>query len=47
MILLGYAWQFADEQVVMPSERGGAVNCFALLSRDNRIHARLTEFMLA
>jgi len=38
-----YAWQFRDEQVVMPSERGGAVNCFALLSRDNRIHARLTE----
>jgi len=37
-----YAWQFADEQVVMPSERGG-VNCFALLSRDNRIHARLTQ----
>ncbi len=38
-----YAWQFSDEQVVIPSERGNAVNCFALLSRDNRIHARLTE----
>lgn len=38
-----YAWQFADERVVMPSERGGNVNCFALLSRDNRIHRYLTE----
>ena len=38
-----YAWQFADEQVVMPSERGGGINCFALLSRDNRIHRHLTE----
>lgn len=38
-----YAWQFCDEQVVMPSERGGTLNCFALLSRDNRLHMRLTE----
>ena len=38
-----YAWQFADEQVVMPSEQGGGVNCFALLSRDNRCRARLTR----
>jgi len=29
--------------VVMPSERSGGVNCFALLSRDNRLHRRLTE----
>jgi len=27
----------------MPSEKGGGVNCFALLSRDNRLHLRLTE----
>ena len=27
----------------MPSERGGGINCFALLSRDNRIHRCLTE----
>ena len=27
----------------MPSERGGGINCFALLSRDNRIHRHLTE----
>jgi hypothetical protein len=38
-----YAWQFADEKVVMPSERGGNINCFALLSRDNRIHRYLSE----
>ena len=25
----------------MPSERGGRLNCFAPLSRDNRIHARI------
>ena len=31
-----YAWQFPDEQVSMPSEKGKGINCFALLSRDNR-----------
>jgi len=31
-----YAWQFADEEVSMPSEQGKGINCFALLSRDNR-----------
>ena len=38
-----YGWQFADERVVMPSERGGGVNCFALLSRQNDCQAHLTE----
>jgi len=38
-----YGWQFADEQVTMPSEPGGGVNSFALLSRDNRCRARLTQ----
>ena len=38
-----YAWQFSDEQSVMPSEQGGGVNCLALLSRNNRLHLRLTE----
>ena len=38
-----YAWQFTDEQLVMPSEQSGGVNCFALLCRDNRLHMRLTE----
>ena len=31
-----YGWQFADEEVFMPSSRGPALNCFALLTRDNR-----------
>lgn len=38
-----YAWQFADERVVMPSEQGGGVNCFALLSRGSDCLAHLTE----
>lgn len=32
----------ADEQVAMPSRGRGGVNCFALLSRDNRTHWHLT-----
>ena len=38
-----YAWQFADEEVAMPSERGGGLNCFAFLSRDNRCQMHLTQ----
>ena len=30
-----YAWQFGDEEVFMPSDKGVGVNCFALLSRAN------------
>jgi transposase len=30
-----YGWQFADEEVAMPTARGAAVNCFALLTRAN------------
>lgn len=30
-----YAWQFADEDVFMPSTQGGGLNCFALLKRNN------------
>lgn len=26
-----------------PSERGGSINCFALLSQDSRLHRYLTE----
>lgn len=36
-----YARKFFYEQVVIPSEQGGGVNCFALLSRGNRVHAHL------
>ncbi len=30
-----YAWQFKEEDVFMPSDKGGGLNCFALLSRAN------------
>lgn len=38
-----YAWQFADEDVAMPCERGSAWNCFALLTRANECHTFVTE----
>lgn len=30
-----YGWQFAGEEVFMPSSKGEGLNCFALLSRAN------------
>jgi transposase len=38
-----YAWQFRDEQAGMPSAQGVGMNCFALLSRDNRCLSAVTE----
>jgi transposase len=38
-----YAWQFRDEQVAMPSSPGKGVNCFALLTRDNRALVETTR----
>ncbi len=38
-----YGWQFKEEQAYLPSERGGGLNCFALLSRDSRCSACTTE----
>ena len=32
-----YGWQFADEQVCIESAKGAGLNCFALISRDNRL----------
>lgn len=31
-----YGWQFVDEEVAMPSEKGSGLNCFALLKRNNQ-----------
>jgi transposase len=31
-----YGWQFADEEVFMPTAKGNDLNCFALLSRNNQ-----------
>ncbi len=30
-----YGWQFADEQIFVPSSQGAGLNCFALLTRAN------------
>ncbi len=38
-----YGWQFADEEVAMPSEKGSGLNCFALLARNNQAVIETTE----
>lgn len=38
-----YGWQFADEQVVMPSQQGGGINCLALISRTSQCQSFLTR----
>jgi transposase len=37
-----YGWQFSDEDVFMPSAKGKGLNCFGLLTRDNRFHFKTT-----
>ncbi|HEX8246889.1 MAG TPA: hypothetical protein VF599_01800 [Pyrinomonadaceae bacterium] len=36
-----YGWQFRDEEVFMPSSKGGGLNCFALLKRNNHAGSHL------
>lgn len=31
-----YGWQFPDEEVFMPTQKGTGLNCFALLKRNNQ-----------
>jgi transposase len=38
-----YGWQFRDEQVAMPSSSGKGINCFALLTRENRALVETTR----
>jgi transposase len=38
-----YAWQFKNEEVFMPSDKGAGLNCFALLSRANQCHLATTK----
>ena len=38
-----YGWQFPDEEVSMPSARGGGLNCFAILSRTNQCSVKTSE----
>jgi len=37
-----YGWQFSDEEVFMPSEKGVGINLFGLISRDNRLVFEMT-----
>lgn len=32
-----YGWQFVDEDVFFPVEKGGGLNLFGLIGRDNRL----------
>jgi len=38
-----YGWQFADEDVAIPTARGAAVNCCALLTRANKCRFATTR----
>lgn len=38
-----YGWQFPDEEVFMPSAKGGGLNCFALLKRNNQCFIKTSE----
>ncbi len=38
-----YGWQFEDEEVYIESAKSKGLNCFALLSRDNRIRYATSE----
>jgi transposase len=38
-----YGWQFPDEEVFMPAQKGTGLNCFALLSRSNQCLVKTSE----
>lgn len=38
-----YGWQFADEEVSMPSEKGKGINCFGLFTRSNESWTAVSE----
>ncbi len=38
-----YGWQFRDEAVSMPSEKGKGINCFGLFTRKNASWVALSE----
>ena len=38
-----YAWQFPEEEVVIPAARGASLNCFGLLSRKNELVFETTQ----
>ena len=38
-----YGWQFKDEQVAIEVSKGKGLNCFALLSRENKLIHKTTQ----
>ena len=38
-----YGWQFQDEEVSMPSEKGTGINCFGLVTRSNKSWTAISE----
>ncbi len=38
-----YGWQFDDEEVSMPSEKGSGINCFGLFTRSNKNWTAVSE----
>jgi len=38
-----YGWQFADEEISMPSEKGAGINCFGLFTRSNKSWTATSE----
>ena len=38
-----YGWQFADEQVSMPTAKGAGINCFGLFTRSNKSVIAMSE----
>ena len=38
-----YGWQFPDEKVSMPTQKGNGLNCFALLKRNNQCLIETTQ----
>ena len=38
-----YGWQFRDEEVSMPSEKGKGINCFGLFTRINESSVAVSE----
>lgn len=38
-----YGWQFEDEKVCIEAAKGKGLNCFALVSRDNRLYYETSQ----
>ena len=38
-----YGWQFGDEEVSMPSEKGAGINCFGLFTRSDKSWTATSE----